>query len=144
MRDLEPELRMVVDLCYVKQRRYHEAARELGVSVDTVARRLRRARERLRQLIATQRGHRSHAAAGASPGVVSRADGAMIERHRPQLIRLALRLTATVEAADQLVEETVARATACEHHPRGDELAAWLVALLTRVFLEQLRQSVMS
>jgi DNA-directed RNA polymerase specialized sigma24 family protein len=144
MRDLEPELRMVVDLCYVKQRRYHEAARELGVSVDTVAQRLRRARERLRQLLAAQRGHRGQAAAQATSGVASRADGAMIERYRPQLVRLALRLTGAAEAADRLVDETVSRAMSSEHPPRGDELAGWLVTLLTRVFLEQLQRSVTS
>lgn len=48
---LEPELREVVELCYLQQMRYREAAARLNVPVGTVGTRLLRARARLRELL---------------------------------------------------------------------------------------------
>jgi RNA polymerase sigma-70 factor (ECF subfamily) len=48
---LEPELREVVELCYLKQLRYREAARMLNVPVATIGTRLMRARRRLQELL---------------------------------------------------------------------------------------------
>jgi RNA polymerase sigma-70 factor (ECF subfamily) len=48
---LEPELREVVELCYLQQMRYREAAEKLGVPVGTIGTRLLRARARLRELL---------------------------------------------------------------------------------------------
>jgi RNA polymerase sigma-70 factor, ECF subfamily len=52
---LEPELREVVELCYLQQLRYREAAERLKVPVGTVGTRLKRARERLLELLTTPR-----------------------------------------------------------------------------------------
>ena len=49
---LEPELREVVELCYLKQLRYREAGAILNVPVSTIGTRLMRARARLRELLA--------------------------------------------------------------------------------------------
>jgi RNA polymerase sigma-70 factor (ECF subfamily) len=51
---LEPELRVVVELCYLKGLRYHEASRLLGVPISTIGTRLKRARDRLRELLAVE------------------------------------------------------------------------------------------
>jgi RNA polymerase sigma-70 factor (ECF subfamily) len=48
---LEPELREVIELCYLQQMRYREAAEKLGVPVGTIGTRLLRARARLRELL---------------------------------------------------------------------------------------------
>jgi len=48
---LEPELREVVELCYLQQKRYHEAAVILDVPAGTIGTRLMRARVRLRALL---------------------------------------------------------------------------------------------
>jgi RNA polymerase sigma-70 factor, ECF subfamily len=48
---LDPELREVVELCYLHQMRYREAAERLGVPVGTIGTRLLRARARLRELL---------------------------------------------------------------------------------------------
>jgi RNA polymerase sigma-70 factor (ECF subfamily) len=48
---LEPELREVIEVCYLKQRKYHEAAEILNLRPGTVGTRLMRARERLRELL---------------------------------------------------------------------------------------------
>jgi RNA polymerase sigma-70 factor (ECF subfamily) len=48
---LEPELREVVELCYLQQKRYHEAAAILNVPAGTIGTRLMRARVRLRALL---------------------------------------------------------------------------------------------
>lgn len=48
---LDPELRDVVELCYLQQMRYREAAAKLGVPVGTIGTRLLRARARLRELL---------------------------------------------------------------------------------------------
>jgi RNA polymerase sigma-70 factor (ECF subfamily) len=48
---LEPELRDVVELCYLQQMRYRDAAAKLSVPVGTVGTRLLRARARLRELL---------------------------------------------------------------------------------------------
>ncbi len=48
---LDPELRAVVQLCYLQQMRYREAAEKLGVPVGTIGTRLLRARARLRELL---------------------------------------------------------------------------------------------
>jgi RNA polymerase sigma-70 factor (ECF subfamily) len=49
---LDPELREVVELCYFKRMRYHEAAVVLGTPAGTIGTRLMRARARLRELLA--------------------------------------------------------------------------------------------
>lgn len=51
IRRLEPELREVVELCYLKQMRYREVAAVLSVPIGTIGTRLMRARERLRALL---------------------------------------------------------------------------------------------
>lgn len=48
---LEPDLREVVELCYLKQMRYREVAAMLNVPVSTIGTRLMRARARLRELL---------------------------------------------------------------------------------------------
>jgi RNA polymerase sigma-70 factor (ECF subfamily) len=48
---LEPELREAIELCYLKQMRYREAAELLGVPVGTIGTRLMRARARLKALL---------------------------------------------------------------------------------------------
>lgn len=48
---LEPEHRQVIELCYLKQMRYREAAEALGVPLGTIGTRLMRARARLKILI---------------------------------------------------------------------------------------------
>jgi RNA polymerase sigma-70 factor (ECF subfamily) len=48
---LEPELRDVVELCYLKQMRYREVAAVLNLPVGTIGTRLMRARARLRVLL---------------------------------------------------------------------------------------------
>ena len=52
VRALEPELRDVVELCYLKQMRYREVATVLKLPVGTIGTRLMRARARLRVLLA--------------------------------------------------------------------------------------------
>ena len=49
IRSLEPELRRVVELCYLEQMRYREVAAILDVPVGTIGTRLMRARIRLRE-----------------------------------------------------------------------------------------------
>jgi RNA polymerase sigma-70 factor, ECF subfamily len=53
VRSLEPDLREVVELCYLKQMRYREVAAVLNLPVSTIGTRLMRARERLRVLLTT-------------------------------------------------------------------------------------------
>jgi RNA polymerase sigma-70 factor (ECF subfamily) len=48
---LDPELREVVELCYFKRMRFHQAAAALNVPVGTIGTRLMRARTRLRELL---------------------------------------------------------------------------------------------
>ena len=48
---LDPDLRTVVEQCYVQQRSYKQAADELNLPIGTIGTRLRRARERLRALL---------------------------------------------------------------------------------------------
>jgi len=48
---LEPDLRVVVELCYLKQMRYRDAAEILHLPVSTIGTRLMRARDRLRDLL---------------------------------------------------------------------------------------------
>jgi len=48
---LDPELRDVVELCYFKGMRYHEAGQALGLPVGTIGTRLMRARATLRKLL---------------------------------------------------------------------------------------------
>jgi RNA polymerase sigma factor (sigma-70 family) len=48
---LEPEHREVIELCYLKQMRYREAAEVLGVPIGTIGTRLMRARVRLSVLL---------------------------------------------------------------------------------------------
>ena len=48
---LDPELREVIELCYFKRMRYHQAAATLNVPVGTIGTRLMRARARLRELL---------------------------------------------------------------------------------------------
>jgi RNA polymerase sigma-70 factor (ECF subfamily) len=48
---LEPELREVVELCYLKQLRYREVSEILNLPVGTIGTRLMRARARLRVLL---------------------------------------------------------------------------------------------
>jgi RNA polymerase sigma-70 factor (ECF subfamily) len=48
---LEPELREVVELCYLRQMRYREVAAQLNVPVGTIGTRLMRARLRLRSIL---------------------------------------------------------------------------------------------
>ena len=48
---LEPELRDVVELCYLKQMRYREVAVKLNLPTGTIGTRLMRARARLRELL---------------------------------------------------------------------------------------------
>src|ERR1041384_3114418 len=48
---LEPELRDVVELCYLKQMSYREASAVLGVPTGTIGTRLMRARSQLRVLL---------------------------------------------------------------------------------------------
>jgi RNA polymerase sigma-70 factor (ECF subfamily) len=50
---LEPELRDVVDLCYLKQLRYREVSAKLNLPIGTIGTRLMRARARLRELLST-------------------------------------------------------------------------------------------
>jgi RNA polymerase sigma-70 factor (ECF subfamily) len=52
---LEPELREVVELCYLKQMRYREVAAVLNVPMGTIGTRLMRARTRLRTLLTAGR-----------------------------------------------------------------------------------------
>lgn len=49
---LEPELREVVERAYLRQMRYREIATELNVPIGTIGTRLKRARDRLRALLA--------------------------------------------------------------------------------------------
>jgi len=49
--ELEPDLRSVVELCYLNQKRDRDVAGMLGVPVSTVGTRLMRARRRLRELL---------------------------------------------------------------------------------------------
>jgi RNA polymerase sigma-70 factor, ECF subfamily len=48
---LETDLRAVVELCYLQDMRYREAAEQLGVPTGTVSTRLMRARHRMRALL---------------------------------------------------------------------------------------------
>jgi RNA polymerase sigma-70 factor (ECF subfamily) len=48
---LEPDLRAVVELCYLKEMRYRDAAEQLKVPVSTIGTRLMRARAYLRDLL---------------------------------------------------------------------------------------------
>jgi RNA polymerase sigma-70 factor (ECF subfamily) len=51
IQSLEPDLRDVVELCYLRQMRYREVAQMLGVPVGTIGTRLLRARTQLRVLL---------------------------------------------------------------------------------------------
>ncbi len=51
VKQIDPELREVVELCYFKQMRYHQAATVLNVPVSTIGTRLMRARTQLRKLL---------------------------------------------------------------------------------------------
>jgi RNA polymerase sigma-70 factor, ECF subfamily len=53
---LEPELRQLVELCYLKQMRYREVATALRIPMGTIGTRLMRARARLRELLGPPRG----------------------------------------------------------------------------------------
>jgi RNA polymerase sigma-70 factor (ECF subfamily) len=48
---LEPELRKVIELCYLQQMRYREVAATLNLPVGTIGTRLMRARARLREFL---------------------------------------------------------------------------------------------
>jgi RNA polymerase sigma-70 factor (ECF subfamily) len=48
---LDPELRQVVELVYLKQKRYREVAKLLNLPIGTIGTRLMRARRRLYQLL---------------------------------------------------------------------------------------------
>lgn len=48
---LEPELREVVEICYLQQMRYREVAAKLDVPIGTIGTRLLRARKRLHELL---------------------------------------------------------------------------------------------
>lgn len=48
---LDPELRQVVELCYLRQLRYREVAAMLNLPLGTIGTRLMRARVRLRELL---------------------------------------------------------------------------------------------
>jgi RNA polymerase sigma-70 factor (ECF subfamily) len=50
---LDPDLRAVVELCYLKEMRYRDAAEQLKVPVSTIGTRLMRARACLRDLLTT-------------------------------------------------------------------------------------------
>jgi RNA polymerase sigma-70 factor (ECF subfamily) len=52
---LEPKLREVVELCYIQQMRYREVTAVLNAPMSTVRTRLMRARQRLRELLSTNR-----------------------------------------------------------------------------------------
>jgi RNA polymerase sigma-70 factor (ECF subfamily) len=52
---LEPELRIVVELCYLQEKRYRDAAAALDVPVSTIGTRLMRARARLREILTNTR-----------------------------------------------------------------------------------------
>jgi RNA polymerase sigma-70 factor (ECF subfamily) len=51
IQQLEPELREVVELCYLQRRKYRDVARQLGVPTGTIGTRLLRARARLREIL---------------------------------------------------------------------------------------------
>lgn len=53
VQSLEPDLRDVVELCYLKQLRYREVSAVLNLPVGTIGTRLMRARARLRVLLTT-------------------------------------------------------------------------------------------
>lgn len=48
---LEPDLREVVECCYIQEMRYKEIADKLGIAIGTVGTRLQRARQRLKELL---------------------------------------------------------------------------------------------
>jgi RNA polymerase sigma-70 factor (ECF subfamily) len=48
---LEPELRVVVDACYMQGLRYKQAADQLEIPIGTVGSRLKRARDQLKALL---------------------------------------------------------------------------------------------
>lgn len=55
---LEPELREVIELCYLQQMRYRDAADVLNVPMGTIGTRLMRARTRLRELLTDAGGEK--------------------------------------------------------------------------------------
>jgi DNA-directed RNA polymerase specialized sigma24 family protein len=145
MRTLEPELRVVIDLCYVQRRSYREAAAALGVPYETVAQRLRHGRARLRDLLGLHGPNGPHGPMGADERRPAQAiadprqQRLLAEQHRSLLRRLAQRLCDSDEAVEQLVDEAVQRAAV--EPRRGDDLAGWLAAILTQAFLDNLRRS---
>jgi RNA polymerase sigma-70 factor (ECF subfamily) len=54
---LEPELRELIDLCYLRGMRHREVAAVLKLPIGTVGTRLMRARHRLRELLALMNPH---------------------------------------------------------------------------------------
>jgi RNA polymerase sigma-70 factor (ECF subfamily) len=53
LRQLPPELRAPLELLAVRGKRYREIADELGIPINTVGTRIRRARQKLQELFAT-------------------------------------------------------------------------------------------
>jgi RNA polymerase sigma-70 factor (ECF subfamily) len=54
VRALDPELRAVVECCYLGRSTYQEAADRLGIRVGDVETRLKRARDRLKELLTSE------------------------------------------------------------------------------------------
>jgi RNA polymerase sigma-70 factor, ECF subfamily len=52
---LDPELRKLVELCYLQKKRHREAAAALGIPIGTVGTRLMRARKQLHALLTTSK-----------------------------------------------------------------------------------------
>lgn len=64
----------------------------------------------------------------------------IVELHRPQLHRVALRLSGNAETAKDLVQDTLVRALRrFDQFQQGTHAATWLVTILTNLFFDHLK-----
>jgi RNA polymerase sigma-70 factor (ECF subfamily) len=62
--------------------------------------------------------------------------------HAPALLRYLRRLTPTVDAAEDLTQETFARAMRSGRHPaQSDEVRPWLYRIATNLAIDRLRRA---
>src|SRR5450755_3020958 len=74
-----------------------------------------------------------------SPELARRFDAEMAP-HRGQLYARALRMTRSREDADDLVQETMARACGAFHRFSGEHSKAWLHRIMTNTFINSYRK----
>jgi len=76
----------------------------------------------------------------AKPPTDTEKFGELIESYRQRLLRVALRLARNRAAAEDLVQDTLVRALDhADQFQRGTHVETWLSAILTHLFLDELK-----